>query len=143
MEKKQINREKSSVYNKKYREKNREKIKEYKKQKRKEDKNKILDLLRSRLKNVLKCVGVSKTIKTLDLLGCTIDEFKTYMESKFTDGMTWKNRGFYGWHIDHIKPCSAFDLTDSEQQKICFHYTNLQPLWCLDNLRKGDRYMEN
>jgi len=53
--------------------------------------------------------------------------------------MSWDNHGFKGWHIDHIIPCSAFDLTKVEEQKKCFHYTNLQPLWAKDNLSKGDK----
>jgi len=51
--------------------------------------------------------------------------------------MSWDNYGYRGWHIDHIRPCASFDLTDPEQQRECFHYTNLQPLWWQDNLRKG------
>ena len=51
--------------------------------------------------------------------------------------MTRKNYGL--WHVDHIKPCFSFDLTDPEQQKICFHYTNLQPLWALENIKKGKK----
>jgi hypothetical protein len=50
--------------------------------------------------------------------------------------MSWDNYGFYGWHIDHIKPCSYFDLSDTRQQDLCFHYTNLQPLWAKDNMKK-------
>jgi hypothetical protein len=82
----------------------------------------------------------SKSQKTLDLLGCTLEFFKQYLESKFLPGMTWENYNLYGWHIDHIKPCSLFDLTDPEQQKLCFHYTNLQPLWAKDNLSKNNKY---
>lgn len=51
--------------------------------------------------------------------------------------MTWANYGKSGWHIDHIKPCASFDLSDPDQQKACFHYSNLQPLWAFDNLSKG------
>jgi len=72
-------------------------------------------------------------------LGCNDETFKEYIQSKFTEGMSWENRGFRTWHIDHIIPINSFDLTDPEQQRKCFHYTNLQPLWWLDNLRKGDR----
>lgn len=78
-----------------------------------------------------------KSIGTMELLGCTIDEFKSYFESKFTDGMSWDKYMEGGIHIDHIVPCIMFDLTSEEQQKICFHYTNLQPLWAIDNLKKG------
>ena len=65
------------------------------------------------------------------------------MENKFQDGMNWENYGFYGWHIDHIIPCSSFDMIDPEQQKICFHYSNLQPLWAADNFRKSDKVFDN
>jgi hypothetical protein len=53
--------------------------------------------------------------------------------------MSWGNYGLHGWHVDHIIPCASFDLTDPEQQRQCFHYTNLQPLWAEDNLRKSDK----
>jgi hypothetical protein len=82
----------------------------------------------------------SKSSPTLEILGCTIDEFKTYLENQFQEGMTWENYGLKGWHIDHIKPCSLFDLSDPEEQKKCFHYTNLQPLWWYDNLKKSAKY---
>jgi len=72
-------------------------------------------------------------------LGCTITELKQYLESKFQEGMTWDNHGFYGWHIDHIIPLASFDLTDREQFLKACHYTNLQPLWAKDNLKKGDK----
>ena len=64
------------------------------------------------------------------------------MESKFTEGMSWENQGKNGWHIDHKKPCSKFDLSKPEEQKKCFHFTNLQPLWWEDNLKKSDKYEE-
>ena len=76
------------------------------------------------------------------MIGCSILELKQYLELKFKKGMTWDNYSFYGWHVDHIKPCASFDLTDIEQQKECFHYTNLQPLWCNDNWIKGDFYIK-
>ena len=80
-----------------------------------------------------------KSAKTLELLGCSVEELKAHLESKFKDGMTWDNYGIKGWHIDHIIPCSAFNLTDPEQQKKCFHYTNLQPLWWQENLTKRNK----
>lgn len=72
------------------------------------------------------------------MLGCTIQEFKIYLENKFKEGMSWKNRS--DWHIDHIKPCASFDLSKEEEQKKCFHYTNLQPLWARENILKKDKY---
>lgn len=78
----------------------------------------------------------------LDFIGCSIDDLKLHLEKQFVDGMNWENYGFYGWHVDHIRPCCSFDLTDPEQQRECFHYTNLQPLWSKDNLRKGGSFHE-
>jgi hypothetical protein len=90
--------------------------------------------------------GGRKTSKTLDLLGCSYAAFKVHLESLFQPGMTWDNYGAYvaggsmTWHIDHKRPCASFDLTDLEQQKACFHYSNLQPMWALDNIRKRDKW---
>lgn len=81
----------------------------------------------------------SKKLSNLeDLIGCTLKELKTHLESKFQKGMTWKNMGKNGWHIDHIIPCDFFDMTKLEHQKICFSYKNLQPLWAVDNIKKGN-----
>lgn len=81
-----------------------------------------------------------KSASTIKLLGCSIPEFMKHIESQFKPGMSWENRGRNTWHTDHIKPCAAFDLSDLEQQKQCFHYTNLQPLWKHDNLSKSSNY---
>ena len=75
----------------------------------------------------------------MELIGCSVSKLMKHLEGKFQDGMTWETRGVHGWHVDHIIPCKVFDLTDPEQQKQCFHYTNLQPLWAEDNLKKGDK----
>jgi len=72
------------------------------------------------------------------LLGCTIKEFKQHIESQFSEGMSWDNHG--EWHIDHIKPISSFDLTQEAEQKKAFHYLNVQPLWAIDNMRKGSKW---
>jgi len=74
-----------------------------------------------------------------NLLGCTLEFFISHIESKFKKDMTWENKGVFGWHIDHIIPCASFDLTKPSEQKKCFHYTNLQPLWAYDNLSKGSK----
>ena len=73
------------------------------------------------------------------LLGCSVTDLIKHLESKFILGMTWENYGRTGWHIDHIKPLAGFDLSNPEQLKQACHYTNLQPLWASDNLRKGAR----
>ena len=125
-------------YNKKWRSQNPSYSADYKRHRRKNDIEFVItETLRSRLNKVAK--GLNRTISTIDLLGCSVSKFKLYIESKFTEGMSWGSYGFYGWHIDHIIPCASFDLTDPEQQRQCFHYTNLQPLWAEDNLSKGDK----
>ena len=91
--------------------------------------------LRTRLYDVLK--GTLRSAHTMDLIGCTPLELKTHLERQFTEGMSWDNYG--KWHIDHIIPCAAFDLTDPAQQRQCFHYSNLQPMWAADNFSKGKK----
>lgn len=80
-----------------------------------------------------------KIHQTITLTGCSIDFLRKYLESLWTEGMSWDNYGLDGWHIDHIIPCCAFDLTTEENQRKCFHYTNLQPLWWYDNLAKSSK----
>jgi len=75
-------------------------------------------------------------------LGCSIKEFKVYLESRFQPGMTWENYGVKGWHIDHIQPLSKFDLLDRDQLIKACNYTNLQPLWATDNLSKGCSFID-
>lgn len=101
-------------------------------------------VLRNRIYAALKKQFGKKAVKTIELLGCSVEEAREHIESLFTDGMSWDNYGnfsenyYEGWHIDHIRPCASFDLTNKEEQKKCFHYTNLQPLWAEDNILKGD-----
>ncbi len=94
----------------------------------------------SRIRKVL---GRSRTYKsnhTMTLLGTTLEGLKAHIESLFLPGMSWANRNL--WHIDHVRPCAAFDLRDQSQQRACFHFSNLQPLWKLDNLRKADKWTQ-
>ena len=91
--------------------------------------------LHVRLYDAVKRQKGTKSAKTLELVGCTVEDLRLFLEAEFTEGMTWDNYG--EWHIDHIRPCASFDLTDPEEQKKCFHWTNLQPLWAQDNIRKG------
>lgn len=93
--------------------------------------------LRTRLNNALK--NNQKSGSAVKDLGCSIEELKSYLESKFLPGMTWENWSKHGWHIDHIVPLASFDLSDPDQFLKACHYTNLQPLWWKDNLKKSGK----
>jgi hypothetical protein len=128
-------------YQKKYNENNRNKINKKRREKRANETNyKIADLLRCRLYKALN--SELKAEKTLELLGCSIEYFKEYIEQKFEPWMSWENHGYYTWHLDHIKPCALFDLSKEEQQRKCFHYTNFQPLAWHKNLSKSSKYSQ-
>jgi hypothetical protein len=96
---------------------------------------KIKTCLRHRINIALK--GITKSEKTMKLVGCSIEFLKQHLEKQFTKGMSFKNYG--KWHIDHIKPCAKFDLSKPSEQRKCFNYTNLQPLWAKDNLKKSNK----
>lgn len=97
---------------------------------------KLLNNMRARLNQALN--GNPKVSTTMKLVGCSIDKLKQHLESKFKQGMSWNNYG--KWHIDHIRPCASFDLSKASEQRKCFHYTNLQPLWAKENLMKHTKY---
>lgn len=150
----ELNKEKVLEKNKKYYELNKEKIKKYyelnkekileygrnyKNQRRQTD---SLFKFRVGIRNLINGTfkrgknKYNKNAKTEEILGCTIDEFRLYIQSKFTDGMTFENHG--EWHLDHIKPIS---LATTEEEIIELnHYTNFQPLWAKDNLSKSNKY---
>lgn len=98
----------------------------------------LADVLRSRLNKAIRR-GL-RLGSAVDDLGCSIDELKMHLESKFQSGMGWNNYGPKGWHIDHIKPFKSFDLTNEQELKKACHYTNLQPLWAKDNWSKGSKW---
>jgi hypothetical protein len=101
----------------------------------------ISRLIRGRLYKALRARNLNKSGKSISpLLGCSIEMLKKYLISKFTKGMTWEDLMNGRIHIDHIKPLVLFNLESEEEQKIAFHYTNLQPLWAKDNLHKGISY---
>ena len=101
---------------------------------------KITQSARSRISEAIRNKSTTRSGNTTKLLGCTFEQLYEHLESLFKNGMTWENYGRDGWHVDHIRPCSSFNLADPEQQKQCFHYTNLQPLWWYENLSKGDKW---
>jgi len=95
-------------------------------------------LLRSRLQGIVQVNGERKA-KAKTLLGCSADEYRTYIENLFTGGMSWDGVRSGIIHIDHIVPCSFFDLTKEDAQRACFHYSNTRPVWKEDNLKKSKR----
>lgn len=111
----------------------------YEKDRRQKDMNfRLRKNLRSRIRSAIINQSGIKAESTILLLGCSVKDCRQHLESKFQNGMSWENYG--EWEIDHIIPCASFDLTKEEEQKKCFHYTNLQPLWWLDNITKGDKH---
>lgn len=165
------NKEKKKDYRKEYYLNNKEKLKEEARKwslNNRDKKNeyarnytmsfnaKVAKSIHTNILAATKRVKTKKSTSSIQLTGCSIEFFIEYIEQKFTINMNWENYGVYGWHFDHIKPCSSFDLSDPEQQKLCFHYTNYQPLWAtteiaikhgespeyIGNLEKGIRYNE-
>ncbi len=139
----QNNKEKILEQKKKYYQKHKleiiSKIVKYSKNRRKIDINyRLTRYLRTRIWFALK--GIIKSESTIKLLGCSIEFFKKYYQSKFTKEMSWKKVMSGEIHCDHIRPCASFDLSKSSEQKKCFNYKNLQPLWAEENLSKGKKY---
>lgn len=102
--------------------------------------SKLKSYLRSRVRNAI-INNQQKSIKigsAIVALGCSIEDLKKHLESQFQPGMTWDNYGLQGWHIDHIIPLSSFNLADANQFNEACHYTNLQPLWAKDNIKKSN-----
>lgn len=97
--------------------------------------------VRNRIRVFLKNKNTPKKNKTFDIIGCDPIFLKEFLEKKFFDGMSWDNYGLYGWHIDHIIPLSSAK-NEEEMLKLC-HYTNLQPLWSKDNLKKSNKIIFN
>ena len=109
--------------------------------KRRRDKDpcfRLLTNMRGRLCAAVKSSKGNREYKTRETFGCSIEELRNHLESKFTEGMSWKNYG--EWHVDHIKPCRLFNLSIKAEAMECFHYTNLQPLWAMDNFVKSGKY---
>jgi len=133
------NREKLNEKTKKWREKNKEEIlkKQRKKINEKYSNNlnfRLGQVVRSRINKVMK---FNRNKQSLEILGCSVKEFRNHIENKFQSGMSWENYGYYGWHIDHIIPLSSAK-TEKEIYELC-HYTNLQPLWAKENLKKSNK----
>lgn len=149
------NKEDKAKYQRKYRKLNKDKVRATKakyyinnkniiiKKSREYEKKELKTNIQLRLRKNLRCRLYQilrnnyKCGSAVNDLGCSIDDFKKYIESKFLIGMSWDNYG--EWHLDHIKPLSKFDLENRDEFLIACHYTNYQPLWAKDNIRKGNR----
>lgn len=128
------NKDKISLYEKSKARKL-QKLSHFKYRRRRDINFKLSGNLRSRLNESLK--NNVKNGSSVNDLGCSIPDFKKYIESKWLIGMCWENYGRNGWHLDHIIPLSTFNLSDRNQLLKACHYTNYQPLWSKDNIRKG------
>jgi len=103
-------------------------------------KTKINLIMRHRMTTALKRAMISKTgssVMVVEYIGCTVEQFKAYIESQFQKGMTWENHGVNGWHLDHVMPLASYDLQDEEDMKKAWHYSNLRPLWAKENRLKN------
>lgn len=148
----QRNPEKRREQTRRYYHTHKEKRKEYDKQNRKEQNRKKKEFMathpQTRIAHNLRTsmwrqiTGRSKGGRMLGLIGCEWVFFMRHIESQFTEGMTWDNygQGVGRWSIDHIKPLISFDLTDIEQQKEAFNWTNCRPLWYTENASKSAKY---
>ena len=132
------NPEKKKAQNAKWKAENPKKLKEHQRKQRSRPENK----LRSAVSMAFKKIGQNKPTDTLALLGCTWEEAKAHFESLFLEGMTWENhgRGEGKWQIDHIRPVASFKGASEEELKQMNHISNLQPLWAIDNVKKGDKW---
>jgi len=147
--------EKEKEDKKRWNEKNAEKLKDYQKQYKKKNQKRLSELeqkrkqsdpvyriicnIRSRVSDFCKSISQNRNLSATKSIGLNREDFKKYMESKFQEGMTWENYG--QWHVDHIKPLSLA-TTEIEVMELN-HYTNLQPLWAVENLKKSNKYEES
>lgn len=98
---------------------------------------KIRKRIRERIRRAMN--GQMKHSSSIECLGISVDGLRLHLESLWTSGMSWDNWSMFGWHVDHILPLASFNLTDPEQFNKACHYTNLQPLWWIDNIKKKDK----
>ncbi|MFO7969960.1 MAG: hypothetical protein R6U15_07635 [Candidatus Izemoplasmatales bacterium] len=136
----QENKEKIQEQHREYYQKNKDKVNKKRKEKLKIDnKFKIRKNLGGRLRGALK--GNTKSSSITKLIGCSLEKLKNYLESQFKPGMSWDNygrkKGIECWEIDHIVPCIKFDLSKESEQRKCFFFKNLQPLWAKENQSKN------
>jgi hypothetical protein len=142
----QQNKEHRKEYHKEWREKNKEYYQKYRRdyEKTKKDSDpsyRLACYTRTAVYTCLKERDVTKYKSTFDLLPYSLEELITHLESQFKEDMTWDNYG--EWHVDHIKPMTSFNIQSPEDKSFqeCWSLNNLQPLWGVENLSKGSRYL--
>jgi len=114
-----------------------ENMRQYNKKRNMLPKYKLINAMRARLNGYLKQKGYDKDKRTFKVIGCSPDELKKYIESRFKEGMSWENYSHNTWHIDHIIPISS--AKSKEEIYELSHYTNLQPLWAEENYKKSNK----
>jgi hypothetical protein len=137
------NPERARAQAKRYRARHRDKINaylraRYKRRAQADPQFKLRGLLRTRLSQAVRRQYGKKAAGTMELIGCSVAELRVHLEKQFLPGMSWKNHSLGGWHIDHKNPCCTYDLTKPDQQRECFHFTNLRPLWAFENQSRPD-----
>jgi len=138
------NADKIKQSKKNYRLNNADKVNEYGNKYKKDRRNKdslyrLKHNISTLIRISIKANGYTKKSRTYEILGCSFEEFKLHLENQFTEGMSWENKG--KWHLDHIYPVSL--AKDEEELIRLNHYTNFQPLWAIDNLKKGNKIINN
>jgi len=134
-------KDKQKLSDKKYREKNKEKLQEKHKRNGKQIKNRLRNSMRARIIESLKHYNLRKSNKTINFIGCSIHQLHSWFEYQFVEGMTWLNYG--EWHIDHVRPCCSFNMTNQSDISECFNWKNIQPLWKDKNLSKSGKIDEH
>jgi hypothetical protein len=154
---KKNNKEKVRIANNKYNNENREKVREWNKKHFENNKERVRERARNNYKKYRECPEIvliqacrnrinklinrnSKSLKSIEMIGCSIIMLKQWLEFQFVCNMNWENYGSY-WHIDHVKPCSLFDLTKNEEQENCFNWKNLRPCVASENIKKKNKLL--
>lgn len=143
---KKNNREKCNLVNKKWKKNNRDKVNASQNKYRENNPSvKMKQNVSRGIRRIVKKakeggVVLEKSHDSLKYLGCSAEFFYNYIAGQYKDGMTDDNYGTNGWHLDHIKPCAAFDFDNEEELYECFHYTNYQPMWSTENNKKSSWY---
>jgi len=105
----------------------------------------FVSVLRGRVSSALKNQNAATNEKRIQYMCCTVQEAYKHIENQFTEEMNWQNMGTkpdgtYGWDIDHRKPCASFNFSNEEEKYMCFHWSNLQPMWHIENIRKSAKF---